>query len=352
VAVLSGLFFALLPYSIYYSRVILPEPFMLLTSTAAIYFLAATTNLKKPVPSWQWWLSALLFSLALLIKPFIAFLIPVLLVFWWQTGPRRRWSPWWLVYWSVVILPIWWWRDWILQFPSGIPASDWLFNGNGIRFRPAWFRWLFYERLSKLMLGFGGVFLVTAGMILSSRRAKNLLWTWWASLLAYLSVFATGNVQHDYYQVIFVPWLSFCLGIGTWHTWRQLQLRLRGTRLIIGQVALVLLMLVGWLFSWQQVAGWFNVNHWEYQRAGQAVDQLTPPDAKVIAPAFGDTQFLFQTNRTGWPIGFTIDEKIAQGATYYVTTSLDDEAHSLLKIYALVYRTDEFLILDLENKLP
>jgi hypothetical protein len=41
-------------------------------------------------------------------------------------------------------------------------------------------------------------------------------------------------------------------------------------------------------------------------------------DAKVIAPYMGDTAFLFQTNRTGWPIGFEIDKKIAEGAQYYV----------------------------------
>ena len=109
-------------------------------------------------------------------------------------------------------------------------------------------------------------------------------------------------------------------------------------------ITLIAVLLV---LSWQQVAGYFNVNHWEYVEAGRAVDQLTPLDAKVIAPAFGDTHFLFQTNRTGWPIGFEIDDKISQGATHYVTTSFDDEAQELESRFATVVKTDRYLILNL-----
>ncbi|MBD3279135.1 MAG: hypothetical protein GF390_00305 [Candidatus Pacebacteria bacterium] len=100
-------------------------------------------------------------------------------------------------------------------------------------------------------------------------------------------------------------------------------------------------------FSWMQIQDYYHVNHWEYQRAGQAVDKLTPKTAKVIAPAFGDTQFLFQTKRTGWPIGFEITDKINKGATYYVTTANDDEAQELIKQYPIIAQTTEYLILQL-----
>ena len=104
------------------------------------------------------------------------------------------------------------------------------------------------------------------------------------------------------------------------------------------------------LLSWQQVKGYFNVNHWEYVTAGEAVDRLTPPDAKVIAPAMGDTAFLFQTKRTGWPIGHSIDEKIEQGATHYVTTADDDEARELSEKYFIIEKTDLYLLIDLTRE--
>jgi len=81
------------------------------------------------------------------------------------------------------------------------------------------------------------------------------------------------------------------------------------------------------------------------------VNQLTPPDAKVIAPYGGDTAFLFQTDRTGWPVGGDINSKRAAGATHYVTTTLDDEARQLLESYRLVEQTDQYLILDLTESL-
>jgi hypothetical protein len=339
IGLLAGFFFAFLPYSIYYSRAILPEPFLLFFSTGSLYLLTTALDKKNPFRHWQWWLSAAFLSLAFLIKPFVAFLAPVYLSLIWTQKSKIRYSLWWLVYAGVTLLPFWWWRQWIWQFPTGVPVSDWLLNGNGIRFRPAWFRWLFYERFTKLILGYTGVILA-AGALWWRKPGWLVLWSWWLGLIAYAAVIATGNVQHDYYQVIFTPLICFTLALGTWTLWQKL------TKPSV-RVSLVMLIAAMFYFSFQQVGGYFNVNHWEYVEAGQAVDKLTPADAKVIAPAFGDTQFLFQTNRIGWPIGFEIDDKISKGATHYVTTSFDDEARELEARFTTVAKTDRYLILDL-----
>jgi hypothetical protein len=83
--------------------------------------------------------------------------------------------------------------------------------------------------------------------------------------------------------------------------------------------------------------------------AGKAVDELVEPDALVIAPYGGDTAFLYQTNRRGWPIGGAIEEKIAAGADYYVTTSLDEEAKNLLLKHENFAQNEDFLIIDLNQ---
>ncbi|NCN24229.1 MAG: hypothetical protein GW945_01950, partial [Candidatus Pacebacteria bacterium] len=101
----------------------------------------------------------------------------------------------------------------------------------------------------------------------------------------------------------------------------------------------------------QQVKGYYVINHWEYVEAGARVQALTNPEDLVIAPAFGDTMFLFQTRRRGWPIGFEIDKKIAAGAQYYITTSYDDEARELEKEYLTLEKTDKYLFLDLQKHL-
>lgn len=345
VAILAAWIGALLPYYIYYSRVVMPEPALLFFSTAAIL----TFHYWLTTSKWYWYLAALCcLLLAFLLKPFTVFLAPVFAVqvyFVWKKLKRR-----WLLVVALPLLavaPFLWWRSWIEQFPSGIPANDWLFNGNGIRFRPAWFRWLFYERLIKLMLGWvGAIFLFTA-LYKLTKKELLLYGSWWFGMLAYLSVIATGNVQHDYYQVLLVPILVLTVARGVVMAEQLLKQYIPKLYAVLLTTALVVLMLLG---GWSQVKGYFNINHWEYVRAGAAADRMIPPDAKIIAPAFGDTQFLYQTNRTGWPIGYDIEDKREMGAQYYISTSYDDEARQLEAEYFTIEKTPEYILIDLTRK--
>lgn len=356
-ALWSVFWFAFLPYSIFYSRTVLPEAPMLFFSTLSLLGFWSWLYHQKYSTVW-FFISAVSLSLATLLKPFVLFLglvyLAIYLAFLWErnhhTGqtwlnlikkelPRLFWF---LVFGLIVFYPLYWWRHWIEQYPSGIPVSDWLFNSNKIRFRPAWFRWLFYERLTKLITG-GGIFLFPFVFL---KRSKDLFiyGAWWLSILIYLSVIATGNVQHDYYQVLLLPIICISLakgGAGLHSVWRR-KFSAKTTTLMTG---LLIALFLG--VAWHQVKGYFNINHWEYIQAGSRADKLLPADAKVIAPAFGDTLFLFQTNRTGWPIGFYIDDKIKYGAQYYINTSFDDETNQLMAKYQIVEKTADYVILNL-----
>lgn len=336
----AAIIFALLPYNVFYSRAILPESPMLFFSTFSLLSFLNWLKLKQ----WRWyWLSAVTLALAVLLKPFVLFLGLVYALIFLLFGNKNWWQRLAAVPFLVIIItPFYWWRHWIAQFPSGIPANDWLFNSNHIRWRPAWFRWLFWERLTKLITGFGSVLFP---LLMLSWKKDNLIYvSYWLSILLYFSVIATGNVQHDYYQVIAVPIVCLTLAKGFEYLDQSLQKRLsyKISRLIVTVLSSLFLFL-----GWQQVKGYFNINHWEYVKAGQRADQILPADAKVIAPAMGDTVFLFQTNRTGWPIGFEIEDKIAKGAQYYVNTSFDDETNQLMKKYTVLEKTSDYVIIDL-----
>lgn len=342
VGLAAALVFAVLPYAVYYSRVILPEPFMLAALSGAIACFALW--LKRG----QWYyypLSLLLFALAVLLKPFVLFLAPVFLALFMLARVQAIKPSWFFfgLFW-VSILPFGAWRWWITHYPDGIPASTWLFNGNGIRLRPAWFRWLGYERLTKLLLGWVGVVLAGFSLYKLTREEVLVYGSWWLGILAYLIVIATGNVQHDYYQNLLLPILAITVGRGLVMLVTLLQKKMHPVPAWAIGLGVLLLAVAG---SWSQVKGYYQLNHTEYLRAGQAVDALVPADALVIAPAFGDTQFLFQTNRRGWPIGFEIADKIEKGAQIYVTTALDDEAKELQAKYFTLEQTSEYLILDL-----
>lgn len=362
VALVSAFFFATLPYSVYYSRVILPEPFFIALSVLSAW-LYLQSILKHKI-SYAFF-SAMVFSVALLIKPMAIFFLPLFI------GIRFRDS---LkitkkdiataVFFILSTVPLYFWRSWITQYPAGIPLSDWLYNGGGpgnklsplykIRFRPAWWRWIFYERLTKLFLGFFGQIFFLSGVAsliksLNNReRSRGIIFlSWGIGSLLYVIVFAAGNVQHDYYQTLLVPFVCAMLGIGTITLYRIIALRftVRWALFFVGVIVVGLYSL-----AWQQVRGYYNINNWAIVHAGQEADRILPVDAKVIAPYQGDTAFLFQVNRTGWPIGFDIEKKMSEGAQYYISVNYDDEARELEKKFDTVKKTDEFIILDLQKK--
>lgn len=342
-AALTAFLMAVMPYSVFYSRAILPESPMLFFSSFSI--LAFFNYLNQQKKTWAWFLlSVLSLSLALLLKPFVVFLAPVYLVLWLQKDGKKFYRRWPIFFVAFSFLPFLWWREWIEKFPSGIPASDWLFNSNRIRLRPAWFRWLFYHRLTQLITGYGTLIMPLA-FLQKWKKATWMMLSWWLGLLAYLIVIATGNVQHDYYQVLLIPIIMMTLAEASLIFYQLFNLKF-GQRVAI--ISVSLLITIFWWLSFNQVKGYFNINHWEYVKAGQRVDQVLPSDSKVIAPAMGDTIFLFQTNRTGWPIGFEIEEKISKGAEYYIGTSFDDETNMLMEKYEIIEKTDDYVIIDLK----
>jgi len=344
---LASFFFAVIPYSIYYSRVILPEPLMVFFSTFSITTFAY--YVKKPTPL-LYWLSLVSLAFAFLLKPFVAFLLPVYLVILLQErGLKKSILDFKLyLYGILAIIPFLLWRDWIANFPSGIPASDWLFNSNGIRFRPAWFRWLGYERITKLILGYVGVIFLPVSFLKQLKDKQFFIPSWWLSIGIYFSVMATGNVHHDYYQAIVTPIISITLAYSVLIIDKYLNNKFNAL-VSMGSISLAIIVML--VLSFNQIKGYYNVNHPEYALAGKAADQAIPEDALVIAPQYGgDTAYLFQINRSGWPIGGNIDEKIDMGATHYVTTTYDKEAKLLEEKYMIVEKTNDYLILDLTDQ--
>lgn len=321
----AGFVYTILPYSIYFGRTILPETLAVFFAVFALYLLD-----KK-----HWFVSSCFAALALLVKPTAGFLLlpaPYLIIrrhgFSFHSLMRL------FAYAFISIIPLWWWRNWITQYPEGIAVFDWLFNKGNIRFKGAWFYWLFAKRLGELILGFWGLIPFGVGLM-GARMLDGLLGI---GGLLYLIVFAAGNVQHDYYQIILLPVISMFVAKGLTILWKQSK--------TLCTVSLLFML----AFSWYTIRTFYWVNRPEIIEAGQMADRILPKDAKVIAPYNGDTTFLYQTKRLGWPLGFDIDKKLAQGATHYVTVSPTDndwETKTLAETYTVLVRNEKFAIIDL-----
>ena len=296
IGLLASLFYLFLPYNIYFTRVILPDPLMVTLFLAALNF----HDLKRR------FVTLIFGSLAILVKPVaIFFLLPIYL------------SNLWLG--LLMLAPFGLWRLWSHRFPQGIPASLWLLNGNRIRFRPAFFRWIFGERLGSMILGKWGIYPLLTGLM----NLQGSFTIWVIGALLYLFTFATGNVQHDYYQIPIIPIVSILLAVGVSKLWASLS----------GKLIAVICIGFMLFFSWYDIRGNYQVNHWEIVEAGQAVDKMTPKDAIVVAPYQGDTAFLYQTNRRGFPFMYMpIKDFIDRfNATYYVSVNYDDDTNKIME---------------------
>lgn len=345
--------YSFMPYGIYYGRSILPEPMAVMFAVLSIYLLDIYFERSRRNQTFTtralFIFSALSAALALLVKPTTGFLlVPSAYLF--LTRLRISWV---LViqgviYGSVVLFPFWWWRSWISQYPEGIPSYLWLFNNAGIRFKGAWFYWLFAERLSKLILGYWGIFPFLLGLtVRTDKRESGFFYPWIVGIVLYITIVASGNVQHDYYQILALPVISIYVAKG-FAKLSDAAYSTRITSLLVGSVVFIFMIAM----SWYTVRTYYWINRPDIVTAGRTADRMIPADAKVIAPYNGDTTFLYQINRQGWPIGFDIDNKISNGADYYVTvspTDLDFETKELADKYKVLVRNDKFAIIDLRK---
>ena len=358
VAALSALFLAVLPFSIFYSRTILQEPAAIFYLLAGIYFLARGIKNEKKL---LLLISAILVSLSLLTKIYSLFYLPLFLyLFWQKEGINFFKKKYFYVYFLVVLLPvgIWWW--WINRHPEGLPYSWWLLNEGKIRFKGAWFYWLFAERVGKLILGYWGVFLFVLGLILKPGKEKNFFHLWFGCLILFFIVFAKGNVTHDYYQIISLPVICIFLARGSYFL-------LTAPEKYFSRFVCCLLFVVCCLFmfafSWYYVRDFYNIKG-GVDLAGAAVSRLTPKDSLVIAGDGSDPTLLYNTSRKGWAIGYgsiwentpsKILELKQKGARFYVTTKISELKGSdfgkfMYENFPVLEETDQFVIFELKGR--
>jgi len=332
IALVTGLFYAFNPYNIYYGRVIMPDPTFISLSIISLYLFTR----------FKFVLFSLTFALAMLVKPYAVFIL--LPCFYWAIVSRKLKQ----FFFSLLSLfPFLLWRYHYLSHPEANFDTTWLFNRTNIRFSGAFFRWLIYDRMNRLIFATGGFVLLIIGLLNSYLdKKKALVFVWFLSVVAYMTIFAMGNVTHDYYQLPLMPVGSILVAFGFWAIIDQAKTPL--AKWLNPVIALVLLTL-SFAFGWYEVRGFFNINHPEIVAAGQAVDRLTPKDALVIAAYNSDPAFLYQTNRYGWPDGVDIETKVKNGAAYYVSVNDDNVSQYLAEKCQVVEKTDTYIVIGLQN---
>lgn len=343
VGISAALFYAILPFNVYFTRVILPEPLTVFFVLASLFLIEVYDSKRNALILFA---SALTFSCALLLKPYVIFWgIPIALRIMQIDGIAALGKVRNYIALLLALAPLLVWRIWINEsvHPIGVPFFEWAFNGDKIRFRPAFWRWIMEERLGIMILGVWGM--IPFGFGLMTPKKRSYMYATLLAALSYVSVVATANVRHDYYQTLIVPAVCLTLGYGV-------AAMIQGKQRIRGFLVATFCIGLGIGLSFFEIRGNYQVNHFEYVLAGEAVDRIAGPKDLVIAPNNGDTTFLYHTKRRGWPVlDRSVDELRALGAHYYVSTNNDKDTADIANRFKTVEKTDRFVIIDLTQPL-
>jgi len=356
---LTAFFFAFIPYNIYYGRTILPDQLMVAAILGGTYFFALwiEESIKYKVLSIKYWtlfaLAVVFTAGALLLKPYaLFFLFPLLYLCWHQFGFGlfKKWQLW--LFLILATMPLGLWRIWMNQkeFLPGIARSDWLFNGNHIRFKGAFFHWLFADRIARLILGYWGLPFVVLGILRKINKKEGWLFFYFiASSLTFMTVLATGNIQHDYYQVLIMPTLAIFFAKGMNFILERQEI----FNYWVSRLAVTISIIFMLAFGWFAVRDYYSIQHPNLIIAGKAVDALIPKDAKVVAPYGGDTTLLYYTNRKGWPVfDRSFKDFKKAGASYMVFADPTPEELNLKTLFKPVIITSMYAIFDLTQPTP
>lgn len=327
-----------LPFNIYYSRAILPESTANMFMVSAIYFF----NINVVI-------SAILFALAILVKPYTALIaFPLLAFYSYQKLSRGNFKINFLKLTSFAIIslaPFLLWRLWIQQFPEGIPVSNWLFNEGNMRFKPVWFRWLFFERIGKLILGSYGVTFLILGFAFVKNRSQAICISLFIGILLYFSVIARGNIQHDYYQTLIIPSLSIICGLGIYYLYNFVFKNKIFSVLV--SISLFIFMIS---FSWYQIKNYYTINNTKMIESANLAKTFIPTNSLVVAPYNGDTAFLYQTGHSGWPNEIYELEEARQYhpnvPIYLISLNNDKYTNDMASNHQIIKKTNDFTILD------
>ncbi|OGK31282.1 hypothetical protein A3F29_00260 [Candidatus Roizmanbacteria bacterium RIFCSPHIGHO2_12_FULL_33_9] len=347
---IASFFYLFIPFNIYFSRVILPDQSMVTAVLGGVYFFDVWIEDKKfSIFNFQFLIALIFTAAALLLKPFaVFFMLPMLYLAFEKFGLNflKKWQLWFFAITSV--LPLVLWRLWEFQYPGGIPQSGWLLNGGNIRFKGAFFYWIFGERVGKLILGYWGLPLLIFGLIHKiPQKSYFFFLSFLASSLLYITVVARGNVQHDYYQILIIPSISIFLALGT-----EYLLNIKENHIkFFPYLILIILSLFMLFFGWYYVRDFYTIQHESFIRAGREIDKLIPKDAKVIVPNDGDTTPLYFIKRQGWAsFEKEMPQMIKMGADYIVLLEPKEENFNIKNEFKIISYSKDYILVDLHQK--
>ena len=350
-AIFSAGTYAVMPFFVFFSRVVLPETTAVSFMFLSIFFLYIDLNSKQTRISILYFvISVLCYAAAILVKPtaiFYSIAIGYLFVATYKFSVFKQWRPYLFV--ILGIVPFVMWRMYIQQFPEGIPGSTWLFKyvntfegPKDIFFTPAYFRWIYMERIGIAALGIYLSFFFLMGLTGSFK--KYFLHSLFFSSLVYLLTFQGGNVQHEYYQTIALPGIALMIGLGAAHLVTSSD---KVFSKFMAYPLLVLVFAISFSFSYYRVKDYYYVPA-DLPPIAKLIMTFTKPTDKIVTDRLGDTTLLYLADRKGAPAVYKeFPELKALGYTYLVTANKETTEKLKLEGKEMLVESNQFAIIKL-----
>ena len=349
-AVAGAVVYAVFPFFVFFSRVVLPE-----STAVGLMFLSIVTlyqylNIKKYNSKVMLFVSIFFYATSILVKPttiFYSFVLAYLFIRMYKFDVFKTWKPYIFVF--LGIIPLFLWRVYISNFPEGIPASSWLittvntFEGaKNIFFRPAFFRWIFMERLGIAILGIYMSFFFILGLI--SKYKSFFLYSVVISIFSFLFTFQGGNVQHEYYQTIVLPGVALILGFGV----GQLVLHIGANiNRAISYPMILIIFVLSFFVSWYKVKDYYYFPQ-DLPHIAKIIQAFTNSQDRIVTDRSGDTTLLYLADRKGAPAIYKDVTELKQlGYSYLVTADLKMANQLKDSGYVILVQSDLFSLIKL-----
>lgn len=346
--IFSALLYAILPFSVFFSRVVLPETTAIAFMFISILMLYLYFNSKNK-SIFLLFGSIIMYGLSVLVKPttiFYSIAIGYLFISHYKFDVFKKWQSY--IFPVLGILPFIVWRIYMQQFPEGIPASNGLMGqGNAyqevqnIFFRPEYFRLMLMERFGMLIFGIylSGFFIL--GIL--AKVKKYFLLSIMISAVAYLLTFQGGNFQNEYYQTMVLPAIALITGLGIAHV-----VNARSTfNPFFSYPTVIVVIVLSFVFSYYRVKDYYNYSQ-ELVQIAKLITTFTKEDDLIVTDTSGDTTLLYLADRKGAPATYkSIPELKQMGYDYFVTSKKDVSEDLKAEGYTILVDNDKISIIKL-----
>ncbi len=344
-AAVAASVYAVFPAFVFFSRMVLPETTALSFAMISVMLTYMGLSREKTGKYILLLAAALSMAASLLVKPTTIFYgIAIIFLFFrhYRLRTFKQFDAY--LFAAIAVLPLAAWRYFISFHPEGIPPSDWLITSvntyEGLRnvfLKPAFFRWIFYERVSQIIFGGYLVFFFIMGLMSRPRRWLPHMLV--LSGMAYLFVFEGGNVQHEYYQTILLPALAIPVGMGTAYV-------VANAKNLINVMFVYLLMTVlfalSLFFSFYRVREYYSTPS-DLPPIANIIKTLTNPNDKIVTDRLGDTTLLYLADRKGAPAIYKDPATLKTlGYKYLVTMNRETINQYKDQEYRVVFENDKF----------